>query len=92
MTAQEFSNSLTSPTVFVASVGTPTGKRVALLDDTDFPFNLGDLTGSVDSQGVWQWDGEGDPTDDRGNNITLVRVYNDATEYNEQRAEYDAAF
>lgn len=93
MTAQDYVNSLDNPIVFYASVGTPSGDRIAAFDDTEFPFDLSDLEGAiVDDVGGkwWAWNGEGDPLDFNGNTVTLVKVYDDAEEWEKQLADYEA--
>ncbi len=72
--------------IFFAGVGHPTGDYcLADCPDDDFADRRGlfDLTGTVDVDGDWRWDGEGNPTDDRGNTIYKVHAYVDAAKWSE---------
>ena len=92
ISAQDFANQITDnhggPCVFFTSVGSPAGRIIALLNETTLPFDPSDLDGTVDSNGQWQWDGQGDPTDERGNTVLRVTVLSNAAEYDRQHAEW----
>ena len=57
--------------VFYASQGAPAGETVEL-DPEDMAleeWGWCGLEGTVDADGIWRWDGEGDPTDVRRNTV-----------------------
>lgn len=77
------------PVLFFTSVGSPAGVRVALLDDTELPFDLSELDGRVVPGGPvngvhWIWDGESGPSDWNCNTVTSVSIYEDELEYTRQ--------
>lgn len=88
--ALSYVNTLQNPIVFYASYGEPTGSRTAVLDDTRIPFDMAALEGVV-VNGEWCWNGEGEPTDHNRNTVTLVKIYNDAAEWQKQCDDYDAS-
>lgn len=53
MTAQEFANTIEYPVVFFVSGANPVGISIALLADTELPFDLDDVTGSVTNSGTF---------------------------------------
>jgi hypothetical protein len=78
MTLQDFVVANPYTMVFVSGVGHPAGNtQPAGHPDMDFVERLGllDLEGEIDEHGDWQWDGEGNPLDERGNTIQRVTAY-----------------
>ena len=90
MNAQEFINSISSPIVFWSSIGIWSGLRTAVLDDTEFPFDLSTVNGSINTNGEFEWDGEGDFLDYNNNSISMVIIYADADEFDRQNEEYNS--
>lgn len=65
------------PVLFWTSVGTPAG-ATEVLGDPDWNVSIRgweDLEGEIDSEGRWQWDGNGGPTDCRSNTVLKVTAY-----------------
>ena len=90
MTLQEFINAHSHVMVYVFKAGEmtePAGHR-----DMDFVERIGlaELEGHVDSHGDWQWDGEGDPRDERGNSILKVTAYVSREEWEKTVADWEA--
>jgi hypothetical protein len=85
-TAFDFAKAFRFPVVFFTSVGHPTGVEIALLPETDMPFDLGDIL--VDSEG--NWNGEGNPTDWNGNTVTKITVHSHKEIWTEQNEEANA--
>lgn len=85
MTLNEYANEREHVVLFVVGVGCPTGDYTPL-GNPDFDFaerhNLLDLDGTVDEHGDWQWNGKGNPLDDRLNSITKLHAYSDAAQWN----------
>jgi hypothetical protein len=90
MTAQDFANEIQAPVVFFTSTGYP-HNRVAILESTELPFSLSQLSGEV-VDGKWYWDGErygdGYPTDWHGNDVTLLTICSDKEEWELQYNDY----
>jgi len=89
MTLNDYANDREHVVAFVAGVGNPTGEELPLGGECDFAEGLGllDLIGTVDADGDWRWDGEGDPRDERGNSITKVSACVDRARWDELTAE-----
>ena len=84
----DHANAMGYAVVFYAGVGCPGGTSIALINhETTTPFDLDNLDGVV-TDGIWSWDGEGQPTDGRGNSVLKIQVYNDEDEYVRQYVEY----
>lgn len=94
MNAQEFANSLENPVLFIAGVGCPGGQSIALLAETDLPFDLSEIEGEVkdgifeganltSGPGAYDWK----YSDWRCNTIYKVQVFDDAKIYAEQAEE-----
>ena len=84
LTAADFASNLSHPVFFYAGVGAPGGETIAILEDTELPVSLDDLTGRVvdgffeadnlasgDGAGGWKF------TDWNGNTIYKVQVFDD---------------
>jgi hypothetical protein len=94
ITLQDYCEARENVVIFFAGFGQPTGDYT-LAGHPEFDFadrrGLLDLTGAVDSEGAWQWDGDGEPTDDRGNSITKIQAFSDAEQWTAIVQEYDSA-
>lgn len=91
MTLSQFVESRKNVVMFWAGVGCPGGSYEALGNPWfDFAERrcLTDLKGVV-TDGVWRWNGEGRPRDDRANSITKVEAYEDETKHAEICDEYE---
>ena len=84
MTLEEFNNNVTPVTyLWIFGVGYPTGKDFNHNVDSDDDYcdlpeligdlDLWDLDGTV-LAGCWTWNGNGNPTDQRGNTIQNVKA------------------
>jgi len=65
------------PVLFWTSVGTPAGSE-EVLGDPDWEVSIQGwegLEGTIDSEGKWQWDGEGNPLDCRSNTVLRLTAY-----------------
>jgi hypothetical protein len=94
MTLNEYANDRENVVLFWAGVGTPAGDYAPLgHPDLDFADRRGllDLTGTVDTDGDWHWDGKGSPTDGRANSITKLHAYADAKVWASLVKEYEEA-
>jgi hypothetical protein len=87
VTAQEFVDGQESVIVFYVSAAHATGTAVALLADTELPFELSDIAGTV-ADGRWTWNGLGNVTDERANNVQTIDVYSDRAEWLRQIVDY----
>lgn len=93
MKLNDYCNARKNVVIFFAGIGSPTGDyTVAGYPDLDFADRNGllELEGEIDSSGDWQWNGLGNPTDDRANSITKVQAYSDARRYAEIIAECES--
>lgn len=78
ITLLDYANEREFVVAFYTSTAAPAGDYAPLGNpDLDFVERRGllDLVGTVDSEGDWQWSGEGEPTDDNGNSILKVHAY-----------------
>jgi hypothetical protein len=50
------------------------------------------LGGTIDDDGDWLWDGEGNPTDDWSNTIIRLHAYIDAKKWREMVEEYESEY
>lgn len=92
----DFANSCDHPVLFWSGVGCPAGK-CERLNDTDWSLTfsvsmddterLESLNGTV-TDGRWEWDGEGDMRDFRGNSITRMSAYSDSARWESLAEEY----
>jgi hypothetical protein len=92
MTLQDYANDREGVIIFFAGTADPAGDHtVAGYPDLDFAErrSLFDLTGTVDANGDWHWDGKGKPTDDRANTIYKVHAYVDAGKWAAIVEEYE---
>lgn len=65
------------PVLFWTSVGSPAGVE-EVLGDPDWEVSIRgweDLEGMIDSEGNWQWDGDGNPFDLRSNTVLRVTAH-----------------
>lgn len=93
VTLADYANEREDVVLFFAGVADPTGDYTPLgYPDLDFAERrrLLDLTGTVDANGDWQWDGEGNPTDDRANTIYKLHAYVDAKRWETIVEEYES--
>ena len=99
VTAQDFANELEFPVVFYAGNGSPAGVHIALLEDTELPFDLSDVEGEV-VDGVFdaknlstEPHGKGDWnfSDWNQNLIYKIQVVENEDIWREQNEEYQAA-
>lgn len=91
VTLAEYANKREYVVLFWAGVLCPAGEEQVLgHPDLDYAEQLGiyDLTGAVDEEGTWCWDGQGDPTDKRGNSITKLRAWVDAQAWADIAGDY----
>lgn len=94
MTLNDYANDREHVVLFVAGVGMPTGDHFRLgSPDDDYADRRGllDLTGTVDAHDAWEWDGAGNPTDDRGNTIYKVQAFVGPRKWAELETEYNEA-
>jgi hypothetical protein len=64
---------------FFTSVGIPTGQEI-LLNNPDYTTPFDDLfriRGTVGADGIWHWDGEGNPTDFQRNTVLRIDAWYD---------------
>jgi hypothetical protein len=90
----DYCNERENVVVFVAGVGCPAGNHhIAGYPDLDFLDRTGiyALEGTVDAEGDWRWNGEGNPRDDSGNAITKIHAYVDASRWAREVGEYENA-
>ncbi len=98
ITASEFVQDKNHPVVFYTSIGSPMGVSIALLDETQLPFNWEYLVGNV-CDGVWEFCGKEmnsqmefvpveNLRDFQGNTITKLQILNNAPIWNEQYEEF----
>ena len=89
-TLREYNNEIKPITyLWIAGVGCPAGAEYRHWDqqpdgsaDEDYcdvtevidTLGLWSLTGTIDDDGRWEWDGTGDPSDQRGNKIHNVKA------------------
>lgn len=85
MTLREFAEKYGITYLWIAGQACPTGYELRQnvgdnvadedwceIDETELFHLLADLEGDVDDNGRWNWNGEGDPVDERGNSIHSV--------------------
>ncbi len=98
MNAQEFANGIDNAVVFFCSTGCPSGQSIAILEETELPFDLWEIEGEDDG-GIFEAnncnDGIRDAngwkfTDFNGNLIYKIQVFSDKKIWNEQNDENDA--
>lgn len=98
MNALEFVNANENVILFYSGVGCPAGESTALLDETELWFDLAEIEGEVDADGVFQATNLNDGSglhgwkigDGWGNAITKVQLYCDAKQWKKQKDEFDA--
>lgn len=86
MTLKEFIDNCRHPVLWFASQGNPTGSYEAIDDVLDCTPELKgwfDITGGVDLNGRWNWDGEGCPCDFGSNHVLSVTAFDDQLRYEE---------
>lgn len=92
ITLLDFANSIEYPVLFWVSSGVPTGDYHPI-GYPEFLFHeereLEFLTGTVDVDGEWNWDGEGDPTDYQRNTITRLTVLSDKVRWESIVSNYE---
>lgn len=79
-------------TVVYIAIGNPTGSELAYCPEYyEIPiYDLEELQGEVDQDGVWRWDGQGNPRTYHGNNsVTKITIGPDPTVYDQQIEEYE---
>lgn len=91
MTLSDYASEHPYSVLFWAGIGCSAGDYSPLGADCDFAERNGllDLEGTVDGDGDWQWDGKGNPTDDRRNTITRLQAYPDEPRWRRLTGEYD---
>lgn len=95
MNAQDFVNSIEFPCFFFAGNGAPAGQTYAILENTELPVDLSDVEGELETDGGFictnHDDGKGGWThsDQRGNTITKIQIYNDEKLWKKEQAEYE---
>jgi hypothetical protein len=100
MTLNEFANSCDFPVLLWAGVGCPGGEEVPLnhpdielpsgFDELDQESPWTSLEGTVDpNENVWRWDGDGNPTDFRGNTVYRLEAYPDRKVWEDLVATYE---
>jgi hypothetical protein len=71
--------------LYVVGIGLPRGMHTVIgHPDLDFAERreLLDLPGFLDTEGWWNWDGTGTPTDDNGNSITVLQAFESPSRWN----------
>lgn len=92
MKASEYISAIGHPIVFYVSLAHPSGVSVAILPDTQLPFDLDEITGEIDDD-IFRADLAGtDFSDDNGNTVTRINIYSSEEEWTEQEAEYNEGF
>jgi hypothetical protein len=92
ITLQRFIEDNQHVMVFVSGVGFPTGTtEPAGHPDLDWLDRIGilDLNGQVDEHGDWQWTGDGNPRDQRGNSILKVTAYVSEQQWKKAVADWE---
>ena len=88
----DYANDRDYTVLFWAGVGMP-GGDYAPCGHPDLDFverrDLLGLAGTVDESGCWNWDGQGNPRDDRGNSITKLQAYSDKAKWESIADEYE---
>jgi len=90
MKLSTYLETLESPIVWFSSVAEPTGGSVALIDGNELPFSA-DLSGKVDQDGNWQWDGEDNPADFVGSTVMRITAYSSKSEFDAIVADLQAS-
>ena len=94
ITLLDYANARDNVVLFYASFGKPTGEyEVMGHREMDFADERGVdlLTGTIDADGMWSWDGEGEPTDNQRSTITKLQAYVDAKRWSAIVKDYDDA-
>jgi hypothetical protein len=60
--------------VWFTSIGHPTGCDLIDRDESPVPDGWADLQGTIDGN-KWEWDGDGDPTDERANTVLRIVAF-----------------
>ena len=93
MTLTEFLNDCPKAILWYTSTGSPTGTTEFVAPGyTDGIYdrdNWQDITGAV-AEGVWEWDGSGNPTDCRQNTVLRITVQSDPEQWDRLKADYDS--
>jgi hypothetical protein len=95
LTLNDYANEREDVVLFWTSIGTPMGDYTPLgYPDIDFADRRGllGLGGTIDDDGDWLWDGEGNPTDDRSNTIMRLHAYIDAKKWRSLVEEYESEY
>jgi hypothetical protein len=90
----DYTNDRDYVVLFCAGVGCPMGDHFPLgYEHIDYAERRGllDLTGTIGSDGGWNWDGEGNPTDDRLNSITKLQAFVSQTRWESEVHEYESS-
>jgi hypothetical protein len=93
MTLQEFLVDCPHAILWYTSTWRPTGETefvwsgvVSNISEND---SWQDITGTV-TDGAWEWDGSGNPTDYRQNSVLRISAYSDQEQWESLKADYDA--
>lgn len=95
ITASEFINSIEFPVIFIVGNGCPGGHAIAYFEETELPFDLDDVEGTVtdgvfeatnlkDGHGVWDWAFH----DFSGNIIYTIRIDSDEEVWTREVIDY----
>lgn len=93
MTLADYANSHEYSVLHISFIGMPVFDIVPLgHPDMDFAERRGllDLEGEVDATDVWRWNGQGNPTLDRGSSITEAHAFIDVERWKTLEADYNA--
>lgn len=93
MTLQDFIRSNDFVIVQYTSTGNPLGTPAFHLgqDDDEYPFELDDIKGAVDADGLFTADDVGDATDHRRNSIQAVWAWSDKAKWQAQYNDWLAS-
>lgn len=86
MLASEFIDCIDSPVVFIVGVGCPAGIEIAILPETELPFQLESLEGNL--RGAIFHAENFSCRDFKGNDIYKIQIYNNEVVWEEQYSEF----
>lgn len=92
VTLRDYANERGKVVLTWSAIGNPNGSTTPI-GHPDFDFaerrNLMDLRGEINSEGVWLWCGQEDPSDDRGNSILWILCREDEESWDRLVATLD---
>ena len=93
MTLKKFLSDCPKAVLWYISVGSSAGTTEfvcpTIVDDMSGRADWQGITGTV-TNGVWEWDGSGNPTDYRRNSVLRISVQSDPKQWKRLKADYEA--